>query len=56
MSIPLLIIFILGCFSLYLLLAIDDELDARKKVEEQNKSNDKKEEWDVLPDHTVEVL
>jgi len=35
MSLPLLLIFLLGLFSLYLLLEIDEELDARKKVEDE---------------------
>ena len=51
MSLPLLFIFILGLYSLYLLLKIDDELEQRKIAD-----GDSDEVPDVLPDHTVEVL
>ena len=59
MSIPLLLIFIMGIYSLILLLQIDEELEERKKVGQTQPQDDG--DSDDLPDlaqvdHVVEVL
>lgn len=59
MSLPLLLIFIMGMFSLYLALQLDAEMEEREKGgQAENKGSPPSEDLEELAkaDHVIEVL